>query len=181
MVEFRSQWFLSRNLRWTSQAVAFARTNYLVNGGNAWNALQGLSERAGFCLTLFYNSIFGAILRQAYGQSTQPGRAMLHVKAIDGLPCPDFAADTPNAAWARDIAEMWFESHSELELEPFAYCFRDKNRHQIDSTVAEMLGFDPSDQIIQEMLAHYRLLFASEPNVNGRQKKILTALEPFTD
>ena len=179
MTDKRSHWFLSRNLRWTSQTVSFTKTDKLVHGGTSWNAVQGVSEATGACLTLFYNSIFGAIVRQAYGQSTQPGRARIQVKAIDGLPCPDFGADTPEAIRARRIAEMWFDSLSELELEPFAYCFRDRNRHQVDSTVAEMLGLDPSDSSTQDMLNLYRLMFASEPNVNGRQKGILTALEEF--
>ena len=181
IIEKRSQWFLSRNLRWTSQGVAFAKTDSLVHGGNAWNALQGLSESVGSCLALFYNSIFGAIVRQAFSQSTQAGRALLKIKGQSGLPCPDFGADIPEARRARDIAGMWFESHSELELEPFAYCFRDKNRHQIDSTVADMLGLKSSDPAIQAMLHHYRLLFASEPNVNGRTKRILAALAAFTE
>ena len=80
IIEKRSQWFLSRNLRWTSQGVAFAKTDSLVHGGNAWNALQGLSESVGSCLALFYNSIFGAIVRQAFSQSTQAGRALLKIK-----------------------------------------------------------------------------------------------------
>ena len=179
MVERRSLWFLSRNLRWTSQAVAFANTTDIIHGGNAWNALQRVPDDVGRCLSLFYNSIFGAIIRRSYAQSTQPGRAMIHVKAIRGLPCLDFGEDTPAATRARTIASMWFNSHAALELEPFAYCFRDSNRHQIDSTVTEMLGLNHSDPETQAMLAHYRLLFSSEPNVNGRNKRILAALKKF--
>ena len=179
MVEKRGRWFISRNLRWTSQALAFAHTRNENHGGRAWNALQEISDEVGRCVALFYNSIFGAIIRQVYGQSTQPGRARLQVGAINGLPCPNFGADTPEARRARDIAAARFDSLSELDLEPFAYCFRDENRHQIDSAVAEMLGLDPSDSDVQAMLEYYRLLFASEPNVNGRQKRILAALAAF--
>ena len=96
-----------------------------------------------------------------------------------GQTCPAFNADTPEAQRAREIAGRNFNRLSKLTLQPFAYCFRDKNRHEIDSVVAEMLGLDPKDQAIQEMLAHYRLLFASEPNVNGRQKSIVAALEEY--
>ena len=80
---------------------------------------------------------------------------------------------------ARRIAEMWFDSLADLALEPFAYCFQDENRQQIDTTVAEMLGLNPNEPDVKAMLAHYRLLFASEPNVNGRQKGILKALKEF--
>lgn len=66
---------------------------------------------------------------------------------------------------------------AKLKLEPFAYCFQDGNRHTIDNAVAVMLGMEPADEEIQRMLDHYRIMFASEPSVNGRQKKIVDALE----
>ena len=173
----RSSWFISRNLRWTSQAIAIAKTRQRVHGGRAWNDLQDLSDDIGQCLALYFNSTFGAIVRTAYGQSTQSGRATIQVGAIGGLPCPDFAADTPDAQHARDVADQYFDALAWMELQPFAYCFRDSNRHQIDLVVAEMLGLDPADTAVHEMLEHYRLLFSSEPNVNGRQKSIVKALE----
>ena len=180
MIQSRSKCFISRNLRWTSQAIAVAMTADLNHGGRAWNAMQGLSDETGQCIALYYNSVFGAIVRNAYGQSTQVGRATIQVGAIPGLPCPAcpaFHADTPEAQRARDIASQHFDELSRLTLEPFAYCFQDANRHKIDSAVAEMLGLDAQDPAIQAMLADYRLLFASEPNVNGRQKPIIAALE----
>ena len=68
-----------------------------------------------------------------------------------------------------------------MELQSFTYYFRDTNRHQIDLVVAEMLGQDPANSAVQEMLEHYRLLFSSEPNVNGRQKSIVKALEQYQE
>ena len=180
MVESKSKWFLNRGVSWTSQAILVAHTVEETYGGRAWNALQNLSDTDGAAIALFYNSIFGALLMRAYGQSPQQGpRAQVQVGAIPGLPCPDFKADTPQAERARRIADMWFDSFAGLELRPFPYCHADENRHQIDSTVAEMLGLDPNDSDVKAMLAHYRLLFASEPNVNGRNKNILAALEQF--
>ena len=173
---YRSHWFLSRNLRWTTNAITVAKTDILCHGGNSWSALQGLSDEVGCCVSLWFNSIFGAIVRDAYGQSTQPGRAQLQVKAISGLPCPDFASDTTAGAHARQVAGLNFAALSALSLEPFAYCFRDENRWQIDEVVAEMIGLDPNDPDVADMLAHYRLMFASEPNVNGRNRGVLEAL-----
>ena len=181
IVDSQSEWFLSRNLRWTSQAVALAKTRDEAHGGSAWNALQIGDRAVAMCLALFYNSIFGAILRQVYGQSTQPGRARVQVRAIEGLPCPDFGARSRAAARARMIAGRAFDGLAGLEMEPFAYCFRDENRRQIDDTVARMLGLDHSVNRVQRMLARYRLLFAEEPNVNGRQKTIVAALEQFNE
>jgi hypothetical protein len=173
----RSNWFISRNLRWTSQAIAFAHTESEVHGGQAWNAMQNLKDEVGRCLALWNNSVFGGIIRNAYGQSSQAGRARIQVKAIPGLPCPDFGADTAAGEHARWVAGLNFAALSELELEPFAYCFRDENRWRIDDVVAEMIGLDVEDRRVREMLAHYRLMFAGEPNVNGRNRAILAALE----
>ena len=179
MTTERSNWFISRNLRWTSQALAFAKARQRVHGGRAWNAMQELSDDVGQCFALYFNSTIGAIVRTAYGQSTQHGRATIQVGAIGGLPCPDFAADTPAAQHARDVAAQHFDTLAGLELSPFAYCFRDSNRHQIDLVVAAMLGLNPADSAVHEMLEHYRLLFSSEPNVNGRQKSIVRALDSY--
>ena len=148
----------------------------MAHGGQAWNALQDLDDEVGRCLALWNNSVFGGIIRNAYGQSSQAGRARIQVNAIPGIPCPDFGADTAAGAHAREIAGLNFAELSELELEPFAYCFRDENRWRIDDVVAEMIGLDNKDRGVREMLAHYRLMFASEPNVNGRNRGVLRAL-----
>jgi hypothetical protein len=177
MIDRRSRWFISRSLRWTSQTIAFAHTDSDTHGGPAWNAMQNLKDEVGRCLALWNNSVFGGIIRNAYGQSSQAGRARIQVKAIPGLPCPDFGADTAAGEHARWVAGLNFAALSELELEPFAYCFRDENRWRIDDVVAEMIGLDVEDRRVREMLAHYRLMFAGEPNVNGRNRAILAALE----
>lgn len=176
MVDLRSRWFLKRNMRWTSQATALAHTRMDTHGGAAWTALCNIADANGKAMALYYNSIFGGITRNAYGAIQKHGRSEIRIGATAGLPCPAFHTDTPEAQRARDIANEHFDELARLELQPFAYCFRDANRHRIDNVVAEMLGLDPQDVAIQEMLAHYRLLFASEPNVNGRQKSILAAL-----
>ena len=180
MVQSRSHWFFNRNLALSSQGITIAMTQRLNHGGRAWNALQDVTDENAKCLALFYNSIMGVIVWRAYGQKGQRGpRAAIQVGAIPGLPCPAFHADTPEAQRARDIAGQHFDELARLPLEPFAYCFRDANRHRIDSVAAEMLGLDPQAPAIQAMLAHYRTLFAREPNVNGRQKSILAALDAY--
>ena len=176
----QSRWFINKGVSWTSQSLLVAKTNRERHGGRAWNALQGLTDATGACVALFFNSVFGAFAMRAYGQSPQQGpRGNVQVGAIPGLPCPNFAADSDEARKAREIAMARFDELSRLELEPFPYCFRDKARHMIDNAAAEMLGLDPADSGVQAMLAHYRCLFASEPNINGGQKKILAALAAF--
>ena len=181
MIEYKSRWFFNRNLRWTSQALLVAKTQQEHHGGSSWNALQFSSDATAACVALFFNSIFGSLVLRAYGQSSQVGRARVQVNAIPGVPCPDFGASTDDARRARKVAAFWFDSLSDLELEPFRYCFRDRNRHQIDNAVAEMLGFAPADKSVQDMLAHWRLLFASEPNIRGEDKnrKVRDAIAQF--
>ena len=175
----RSRWFFSRNLDQASQALSVAHTRDLAHGGRSWNALQVTDAAVGKAIALFYNSIFGAIVRHAYGQNTQDRRAAMQIRATQGIPCPDFTADSDAARRALSIAEREFDRLAALELEPFGFCFRDPNRHQIDLAAAEMLGLDPNDAAIREMLARYRLLFAREPNVNGRKRAILDALADY--
>ena len=89
------------------------------------------------------------------------------------------AAPACHSSRPGEVAEEHFSRLSEMRLEPFAYCFRDEARHEIDNVVAEMLGLDPKASNVQEMLEHYRVLFASEPNVNGYQKSIVNALNQY--
>ena len=179
VILYRSRYFFSQNLRWTSQATAAVVTAQPYHGGNAWNALQGLTTEIGQAISIFYNSIFGAIIRTVYAQSTQPGRALMRGQAIAGIPCPNFSAGTPEAQQALTVATQEFPRLAKLTLEPFAYCFQDKNRHEIDLVTAQMLGLDITDPIVTDMLAYYRLIFASEPNVNGRTKNIVKAIKDY--
>ena len=179
MVQHRSQWFIKRGMRWTSQATAIAYTQKQYHGGAAWTALCNIADASGKAVALYHNSIFGGIIRNAYGATQKSGRAELQISAIAGLPCPAFHADTPEAEHARALADQHFQDLSELPLQPFAYCFQDANRHRIDSVVAEMLGLDPADPAVPEMLTYWRALFAAEPNVNGRQRKIVAALAEY--
>ena len=180
MVQSRSQWFIKRGMRWTSQATAIGYTRRRHHGGAAWTALD-VAPDAGKAIALFHNSVFGGIIRNAYGATQKSGRAELQITAIPGLPCPAFHLDTPAAQQARAIAEQHFDELARLELQPFAYCFQDANRHRIDAVAAEMLGLDPQNQEVQDMLAYWRILFASEPNVNGRNDKITATLAKYRE
>lgn len=175
----RSHWFIKRGMRWTSQATTMAHTRTAVHGGAAWTALLDGETDCMQAIALFHNSVFGGIIRNSYAATQKLGRAELHISAIGGLPCPAFNADTPEAAAARKIAADRFEDLSRLELMPFAACIEDANRHQIDSTVAEMLGLNPGDAQVQAMLDRYRLLFARQPNVHGGQKRYIRGLKRY--
>ena len=176
IIKQRSQWFFKRNMRWTSQPTAAAHTKNVAHGGAAWTALCEISDETGKAIALYYNSIFGGIIRNAYGANQKQGRSEIRIKATAATPCPAFHANTPEAQRAREIAARHFDELASLELKAFAYCFQDANRHRIDNVVAEMLGLDSNDSEVQEMLNYWRILFAGEPNVNGRNSKIVAAL-----
>ena len=175
--QYRSQWHFARNIRWTSQALSIAHSETPAHGGGAWNALQVPNEEIGRALALFWNSVFGGIIRHLCAVNTQPGRATIQLDHLAGLPCPNFTADSSAARRALELADREFGRLAELRLDPFALCFQDRNRHQIDLAVAEMIGLDPNEPRIHSMLERYRLLFAQEPNVNGRKTAILKALK----
>jgi len=69
-------------------------------------------------------------------------------------------------SFCQKSANSPFAKLSKPEAEPFSYRFRDAWAGSGDSN-------------IQAMLARCRMLFAKEPNVNGRQKKVLSALATF--
>ena len=171
----RGIWFVNRMPQWTSESVLLARTPRLTHGGGAWTSLYDVSDGVGECLAVFFNSIFGAILRRGHGQSSQKGRTRTPVKSFPSLSCPLFDLD-PDVL---DMGKAVFEEISNLELQPFAFCFRDENRHRIDSAAAELMGLDSGNPQIRGMLASWRRIFCYEPQVNGGQKRILDALDEY--
>ena len=176
----RSQWLMNFYLRWTSEKVNVVHTSEPVHGGIAsFNALQapagghpyGVAES----VAIFYNSIYGALPRLRWGHAAIEGRSMLSNEVIVRLLCPNFAADTPEAMFARNVAIEEFERLSTLELLSFAQCWQDPARAEIDRTCARMLGL-PSGPDTEELLDLYRQMFAREPSVHGRQKGTKKAL-----
>ena len=177
----RSHWFLKRDQSWGSQSTTMAHTHQLLHGGRAWTALINGDYDAMRAVALFHNSIFGAMVRNAFASTQQRARANFGVGAIGGLPTPAFNEDTEAAAKARETAATHFNELSTLELQPFPVCYSDFNRHKIDDVVGEMIGLDIQDTTIQTMMDRYRVLFAAEPNVNGGRRSYITALRRYRD
>ena len=131
MLEQRSDLFISRNLRMTSQALAAAKTQIPAMGGRAWTALLSDDDGVKAALSIWLNSTPALMLRTAYAQTTQQGRATMQIKALSGFPVPDFASDGEFGNQARAIALEHFDELSSLLLEPVSYAFRDKSRLRI--------------------------------------------------
>ena len=166
---------LSRGLGTAAQRVAVAYSETDCMGGRSWNTFDA-DEAVAKSLALFLNSTIGLIIRIGYGQQSQLGRAPINVKAIDGHPIPDFAADTKTAAEARRVAESHFDRLRKLELNRIALAAVDPNRHEIDRVVARMLGL-PQDDATEGMLAEWRALMCLQPAINANNKEVLATLK----
>ena len=176
LIAKRTQWFLKYGLRWNSQSLAMAHTHRLCHGGAAWNGLVISNDEIGLALALHQNSIFGAAVRAIFAGRQKSGISEMYKPVIAAMPVPAFHAGTQAALDARDIAKKHFERLANLELKPFAYCWQDANRHEIDDVVAEMLGLDPTDPVVRKMLADWRLRLCQEPSVHGYNKTVMKAI-----
>ena len=175
MLDARSDLFIARNLRMTSQALAAAVTDKPMMGGNAWTALLSEDNGVKAALAIWLNSTLGAMIITGYGQTTQPGRALMKIRALRGLPVPNFASDSPAGEHARSAAQERFAELAELDLEPLSYAFRDPNRKRIDAVVLDMLGLG-GDADVERALDHLRSVWSREPSVHGGTSEITRAL-----
>ena len=150
MEEKQSTLFLSRNLSFTSQALAAAMTETPCMGGRAWNALQcPQNVRAAYCL--WFNSLLGLICRWQCGGRQHPGRAQMQLGDIKHFPAPDFAAKTTAAKNAITIANKEYKRLAKLQLMPCSYAWRDDNRKEIDKAVMQMLGITIPEAKLQAL------------------------------
>ena len=175
MLAQRSDLFISRGLRMTSQSVAVARTTTAAMGGSAWNALQTDDVDLKAALAIWGNSTLSLIIRVCYAQTTQQGRATMQVKALAGFPVPDFAAAGPAGEQARRIAQERYGELAALTLEPVSYAFRDENRHKIDAAALALVGLG-DNAAAARAVAHLRNLWCREPAVHGGNDALMRAL-----
>ena len=175
MIANRSNLFISRNFRMTSQSLAAAWTNKPVMGGSAWTALMTEDESLKRAILIWCNSTLGMIIRWGYAQTTQPGRATMQIKALHGLPIPDFAANSDAGGHARRVASQRFDELAKLQIQPASFSFQDTSRHRIDEAALEMLGL-ADDQLARRAIQDIRRMWCREPSVHGRTRRIMQAL-----
>ena len=175
MLAAAGNFHLSRGLGSAAQKIAVAYTESDCMGGRSWNTLKADAAVAK-SVALFLNSTIGLIIRIGYGQQSQLGRAPINVKAIDGHPIPDFAADNEAGAVARQVAVENFDRLRVLELDRIALAAVDANRHEIDRVVAKMLGLPEGDRT-ESMLADWRALMCLQPAINANNKEVIATLK----
>ena len=174
MLDARSDIFISRNLRTTTQPLAAAKTSEPMMGGSSWTALLSDDEGVKAALAVWLNSTLGAIMRTAYAQTTQPGRARMQVRAIKDFPVPDFAAESEAGAHARAAALERLPALAELELRPFAYAAQDDNRKAIDAAALGLVGLGANDDAASA-LDWLRQEWCKEPATHGGNETIMSA------
>ena len=172
----RGRLHYSRGMRWTSQSVLAAATARPVFGGRAWTTLLHDDVRVCSAFALWANSSLGMMVHWTRASRTQEGRAGLQVNAIGLVQCPDFGA-LPTSAL--ELADKWFNKLSQLQLRPACQAHRDRNRHEIDRAVLDLLGADPGPGA--DAVSRLRLAWCREPSVHGRNKAALAALESVED
>jgi len=172
MRRFRSTLFYARNLRWTSQAILAAVTNYPGMGGRAWTSLQHEDERVCKSFALWANSTLGFLIHWTQGQRTQSGRATTQIKALAMIPCPRLD-QLPE--FRLEQAARTFDELSELQLLPACQAHTDEVRKKIDHAVIELI--DLHGNKISETIHTLRWLWCNEPSVHGQNRKALARLK----
>ena len=175
MLEKRSDLFISRTLRMTSQALAAARTVDLAMGGPAWASLVSDDEGVKAALAIWLNSTLGLVLRSCYAQNTQAGRARMNIRALAGFPVPDFGAATPASERARSVALERYAELAALELRPISYAHADDNRKRIDEVALDMVGLGGEPEAARA-LDFLRDIWCREPQVHGGNRAIMRSL-----
>ena len=175
MLAQRSDLFISRNLRLTSQALAAARTERLMMGGSTWTALLSDDDGTKSALAIWLNSTLGLMVRTCYAQTTHTGRARLQIRGLYGFPVPDFASDSDAGQQARAIAQQHIAELAALELQPASYAFQDANRQRIDSVALAMVGLGENQQANSAIDA-LRQQWCREPSVHGGNRAIMRTL-----
>ena len=180
MLERRSDLFIARNLRMTSQALAAARTTEPIMGGNAWTTLLSEDDGLKAALTIWLNSTLGGMVVTAYGQTTQPGRARVQIRALPDFPVPNFAARSEAGEQARSAALEHLAEVAELELRPFSYALLDDNRKRIDLAALDLVGLG-GNAAAARGLDRLRREWCREPATHGGNEAIMAAVGVVPD
>lgn len=162
----------AQGLRWTSQSLLAASTDFPVMGGRAWLTLLHENEKVLKTFALWANSTFGLLTHWTRGDRTQNGRTSTPVTAIKNMPCLDF-----NSLGENNLARAAtaFDSLTEFELKPACQAHVDQTRHKIDEEVIALLELPK--RRAQKAIKVLRNLWCAEPTVHGNNRKALKLLE----
>ncbi|MXX95595.1 MAG: N-6 DNA methylase [Gammaproteobacteria bacterium] len=165
-----SQLLYARNMRWTSQAILAAATEYPALGGSSWTTLKSNRDELYWPFLLWANSTLGMIVHWTQGQRTHAGRSTTQIGAIKAIPSPDFSKLDENALrFAHQTASTLLQK----SLQPACQAHCDPIRKEIDFAVVKMLQLP--EQVIAA-IEDLRLLWSKEGSVHGQNKRALELL-----
>ena len=165
---------LCRFLRLSAQKIAVAYTDQKCIGGLSWTTIYGDNGIAE-AVAIFLNSTYGLLIRTGHGESSQLGRSIMGVSAVDNHPLPDFASDSAAGRQARQIALAEFPRLRQLPLQRISLSVLDDHRAEIDRIATQLLGI-PWHPETEQMLASWRRLMCLQPTVNANNRQTLATL-----
>lgn len=161
--------FIQRNIRWTSQKVLVARTNINVLGGRSWAGLSHNDETLKFAFTVWANSIFGFVAYWQQGQRQQSGRSTMQIADTHKLLVPDFSDSRLTARAAEAYQTGNIDQLFTTQLDRANNCGEDPHRQQLNLIAAKILGIPEEHH--EETIKRLSQAWAAEPSVATRLKK----------
>ena len=157
-----SCFFISRNLRYTSQALAAAFIPDSAMGGRAWNAIQEVPENTGKICTLWFNSTLGILLRFKEAQRQQQGRGTMQTKQVGSLLIIDFRT---LPAKRLNRAKKDFDLIAQKDMLPVACLNKDPVREEIDEAIIRLLDLPTT---ASGAFKDLRKRLSREPTITGK-------------
>ena len=159
---------LTRNVRYNSQRVMAAMTDFRVLGVNSWYTMQvrdddpSVRHAREIALALWCNSTLGMLLHANHSNRAQHGRGMGNKGMLESMATLDVRQ---LAAWQLDAAQAIYRDFRPRRFQPGYHCAVDPARIALDERLlGELLGLD---EAAGAAAARWRALLAAEPSIHG--------------
>ena len=159
---------LTRNVRYNSQRVMAAMTDFRVLGVNSWYTMQvrdddpSVRHAREIALALWCNSTLGMLLHANHSNRAQHGRGMGNKGMLESMATLDVRQ---LAAWQLDAAQAIYRDFRPRRFRPGYHCAVDPARIALDERLlGELLGLD---EAAGAAAARWRALLAAEPSIHG--------------
>ena len=153
---------LNIELRFNSQPLGVAFTDFVSLGGRAWPNVKFDVASFDYAFNIWGNSTLGMLLYWWHSSRQDAGRGQTTIRAAESLPVLDFRAlSEEQLVTAQEI----FEEFRAKELMPAYLADADPNRALLDRrVVCDLLGFDES---VYEGVRRLAAKWCAEPSVHG--------------
>ena len=159
---------LTRSVRYNSQRVMAAMTDFRVLGVNSWYTMQVLDDDPSsrhareIALALWCNSTPGMLLHASHSNRTQYGRGIGNKGMLETLATLDVRQ---LAAWQLDAAQAIYRDFRPRQFQPCHHCAVDPARIALDARLlGDLLGLDDA---ARATVSRWRALLAAEPSIHG--------------